>query len=226
MGFVQDYSQQCFVGPHLTYVLALGVPALILLVMGFPLAQTLLLRHHMPKSGPKHLRGPFWANYGTLYDTYRPRLYLWGSTTELRKLLLLGLITAVQGAGGGAQGLAVESGLLLLVFVVMWLMPWRSKRMNLLQLALLCSVMQTVHLGIMLPLVAPELWSYGTQQWHLQTVAVAIDLFFFLFLVLWIVGKAGVAVWTRWPDWIKKAAQLKSSLIQKVKWWEGRRPVV
>jgi hypothetical protein len=117
----------------------------------------------------------------------------------------------------------VESGLLLLLFVEMWLMPWRSKRMNLLQLALLCSVLQTVHLGILLPLVAPELQSYVPEGWHLQTLSMVINLFFFVFLVTWVVGKGVVAVWTRWPDWALKAAQMKGSLLQWLGRWPRRR---
>ena len=179
---MQDYSQQCFVGPHKVYVLVVALPALLLLVIGYPLVQAVLLWLHMPKSHANRLRGHAWVNYGVLYDQYRPRLFLWGGTIELRKLLLLGLITALRTQSAGAQALAVESGLLLIVLADGWLMPYANKRVNVLHLTAMCAVLQTVHLAVLLPLTAPEIAASAT--WALHAVALFIDLGVLLILLV------------------------------------------
>ena len=177
---------------HLSYVLAAGVPSLLLLVIGFPVAQTVLLRWRMPKSGLKRLEGQVWADYGALYDFYRPRLFLWGSTTELRKLLLLGLITALQAKGSAAQALAIEAGLMLIVFLEAWVMPARGRRMNLLRLACVCAVLQTVHLGVLLPLSDPDIGGY-----YLQVGTLVINFVLVAFIVCILLQRAVIAAYKK-----------------------------
>jgi hypothetical protein len=128
----------------------------------------------MPKSHAERLRGSPWYNYGVLYDQYRPRLYLWGGSIELRKLLLLGLITALKAQSSAAQALAVEAGVLLIVLVDGWLMPYANKRVNVLHMTAMCAVLQTVHLAVLLPLTAAE--AAGTGTWVLHMVAMLLDL--------------------------------------------------
>jgi hypothetical protein len=185
---------------------------MLLLVVGFPLTQTLLLGAYMPKSITEALEGRFWADYGTLYDFYRPRLFLWGSITEVRKLLLLGLIIAVQPRGPAPQALALESGLLLLVFAQLWVLPLRRKRMNMLQVAMLCAVLQTVHLGVLLPLLIPKALKHAL--WPLQTVAVVLDVLLFVILGGWIVAIAAASLGKLWPGvkkWLLNRKQQCSS---------------
>ncbi len=61
---------QCFQGTHLTFSLALGLPALLLLVLGYPVGQWLLLSWQS-RVGGLRAETQFWANYGMLYEDFR-----------------------------------------------------------------------------------------------------------------------------------------------------------
>jgi hypothetical protein len=112
-----DLNEQCFEGRHLTYVLFLGVPMLIVYVIGMPaMALVLIKRLHTrarySMSAVKKLKGHF--TWGKLYSQYDPRVWWWEGTVAFRKIVI-----AALGVFGESMGeMQVHIGALFIFFVI------------------------------------------------------------------------------------------------------------
>ena len=85
---VVDMSVECWTGEHIGYVVYASIVIAVVLV-GWPLAQQVLLRTNKHKIGTDPV---FDERFGLLYATYKPDMYLWGTSELLRKLFLTGIV--------------------------------------------------------------------------------------------------------------------------------------
>jgi hypothetical protein len=84
-----DMTQQCWTGQHLRWVLALGVPMLILYVFALPAGLFFLLRSH--KESIVKLEPSIMMRFGFLFRGYKINSYYWEVVVIGRKVVLIGL---------------------------------------------------------------------------------------------------------------------------------------
>jgi hypothetical protein len=147
---LQAYDLKCFEADlHRTLVLAAGIPALIVLVLGFPLLQLAVVVHIRRKPGGGLANPASWADYGLLYQDYRPRMFAWGAVRELRKLLLVAVVVGLAAQPVSLQMLGTWLIMLLLLLSHAAVCPFSSWRQNGLQVILLGALCITVLLNLM-----------------------------------------------------------------------------
>jgi hypothetical protein len=142
----QDFDIPCFTGQHLTYALVIGVPMLLLLV-AYPVALIASLGLRQASLAPG---GNFYANYGHLYQDFRPELFFWGAVMEVRKLLLAGIVVGMQPFGTSPQLVGCWVLLMASVLVMSLLLPWQPGRLSQLHLLASSALAFAVLLNLML----------------------------------------------------------------------------
>ena len=104
-----DLQVECFVKDHLTVVLVLGVPQLLLYIFGLPfVALGIMYRYHSYRSDPT-----IKYRFGVLYSGYRPGMLYWEVAVALRKVLVAGLAVLVSEVGVSMQ---IHLGMFVLMF--------------------------------------------------------------------------------------------------------------
>eukprot|EP00775_Hariotina_reticulata_P004934 gene4934-5176_t len=147
--WTRAYDVKCFEDDlHRTLVLAAGIPALIILVLGFPLLQLAAVVHLRRKPDGGLANPASWADYGMLYQDYRPRMFAWGVMRELRKLLLVAVVVGLAAQPGSLQMLGAWLVMLMLLLSHAALCPFSSWQLNGLQVVLLGAVCITVLLNL------------------------------------------------------------------------------
>lgn len=149
----QEYSVQCFKGPHAALAFGLAVPGLVLLGLGVPLLSAWLLmsnKHQLKED-------QFATKFSFLYAEYSTRQCFWESILMARKLLLL-LVTICLGmAPGGDTAVALlqcqTAVLLLMLFLALqqWILPFRRTLLNRLETICLLATALTFGLLMFLP---------------------------------------------------------------------------
>ena len=86
-----DLQEQCFVGRHKTYIMALTIPCILVYIIGLPLlAVTIIMRNK------DHLNDhDFAIRYGLLYLGYRKNREWWEITIVVRKVAIVTVATFV-----------------------------------------------------------------------------------------------------------------------------------
>jgi hypothetical protein len=82
--WIADITQKCFEGWHLGWVLGLGVPAVLVLCVGVPVALFVLLKINRSKAQQESFR----IHFGFLYRNYRPQLMWWEAVWAVQTILL------------------------------------------------------------------------------------------------------------------------------------------
>ena len=165
-----DLSVRCWEwsGRHGFYIFALGLPLLILYVVGFPVGvwKFLTLAKNQPKvlaiaqtattfvlSGPQAQNASpadiqtFADNYGFLFLGYKPEIAYWEVVVMLRKIAicLIGVIVAVDFRLQGMSGMLV---VIFAIFAQLRYSPFVQADLNLFEFLSLCSSMSTFYFGI------------------------------------------------------------------------------
>jgi hypothetical protein len=113
---VADLQEPCFEGRHLTWVLALCVPQLILYVVSLPVLSVFFLNRNKARLWSSRV---VMFRYGLLFNGYSKRAFFWEATMATRKASIVAL--GVFGSLTGVES-QVHVGLALLVaFLVMHL---------------------------------------------------------------------------------------------------------
>lgn len=91
----EDLSIACYEQDHLLWMLGLGQPAMLLRVLGFPIAKVhaLYTRRQRLDAEKTH------ATYGFLYNGFKPGSYRWEVVVDARKIL----IAAISGFIGNER---------------------------------------------------------------------------------------------------------------------------
>ena len=125
---VEELSLECWAGRQLYWSLGLGVPTLLLVVVGFPLTALISLREKA-QEGSLSTRITR-LQFGFLYKGYRRAAYFWEVLTILRKTSIAFVSVFLVSAGAKVQAfvlLALLCGFALLTF---YSRPFTSSRLN------------------------------------------------------------------------------------------------
>ena len=113
-----DATQRCFVGAHGRYVLYLGVPGVVLVAAGVPLAVLLIVRSHASSLRDRHTV----ERFGFLYWGFRREAAWWEAVILLRKLVVVLITVFIDSANrrfaGSTSGSELRMLLVLLALIV------------------------------------------------------------------------------------------------------------
>ena len=138
----------CYSDEHRSWILSLGAPVGVVIIIGFPFLGLwkLVKESRRGRLGEAHVLG----TVGFLYDGYQPHLYFWDIFTFIRNIALSAIIVFLNYSDEAPyqQGLAA-----LFVFIVcgtlhVMLSPYQDTALNYLEgLGLMVSMM-TLYLGV------------------------------------------------------------------------------
>ena len=80
----EDLAMVCYEHEHLLWALGLGLPAMLLWVLGFPIAKVLALYTRRNKLDDEKTH----ATYGFIYNGFKPGFYWWEFVADARKILM------------------------------------------------------------------------------------------------------------------------------------------
>ena len=87
-----DLQEQCFVGRHFTYVMALTVPCILVYILGLPLIALMFVMRNKHRLEEHN----FATRYGLLYLGYRKNREWWEITIVVRKVAIVTIATFVS----------------------------------------------------------------------------------------------------------------------------------
>ena len=80
----EDLAMVCYEHEHLIWALGVALPAILLWVVGFPIAKVLALYTRRHRLDDEHTH----ATYGFLYNGFKPGFYWWEVVVDARKILI------------------------------------------------------------------------------------------------------------------------------------------
>ena len=105
-----DLQVECWMGYHQTMVLLLGIPQLIVYIIGLPVAGFVVMYHSTQLKHVNNLKIKY--RYGVLFSGYRPGMIYWEVVVALRKVLVSGLVVLVSEIGVSMQ---IHIGMMVLI---------------------------------------------------------------------------------------------------------------
>ena len=118
-----DLQEPCVRGRHLILLFLLGIPQILVYVLGLPVGAFLLLRRQR-----NSLRDPrVQYRWGLLYAGYRPGVYWWEITIVIRKVALV-VVGGVFGSRLGPDMQVYMALALVVIFIILHLavMPYEE----------------------------------------------------------------------------------------------------
>jgi hypothetical protein len=105
----EDLAMVCYEHEHLIWALGVALPAILLWVVGFPIAKVhaLYTRRHRLEDEHTH------ATYGFLYNGYKPGFYWWEFVVDTRKILMAAISVFI-----GDERIYVKTILVVLLCLV------------------------------------------------------------------------------------------------------------
>ena len=127
-----DLSQECWVGDHGDWGVALAISAIVIYAIGVPLFTWFSLYRvkaaMFDKKHPDYIR--VHSRYGNLFQQYEPQFWFWEVIEMIRKLLLTGgLVLAADGTS--AQFLIAQVISLLYLVLVIRYVPYENDTVGL-----------------------------------------------------------------------------------------------
>ena len=141
---LQELSERCWEGRHLSLVLSVGLSGLLLWVVGLPVWTGLVLREKRAQLGNESVR----ATYGFLYNGYAPRSYFWEVWGIVRKQLVAGVAVFLLRAGTLVQAFLLLLLLSLFLLASLRVRPFLRPLLNSLELFSLAALLLTVFAGL------------------------------------------------------------------------------
>ena len=89
-----DFQESCYIGRHFAFVLALGMPQLLLYVFGLPLLVLGFLRRHASAITTEEglfAFPPVVTRWGLFFKSYKPNRYFWETIVSARKVSVVAL---------------------------------------------------------------------------------------------------------------------------------------
>ena len=121
-----DMSLKCWGKEHLIFTLAVGVPILLVWVLGVPLSGFLLLCWYW-----KHLSDKsFMSKYIVLYQGLRDSAFYWEFVNTFRKITLITLNIAIPSSSSYYKALLAVIFLFLLLRLQLKIKPYQKKMVN------------------------------------------------------------------------------------------------
>jgi hypothetical protein len=152
----QDTTEQCWVGRHLAYTIAIGITGLGGIVLGVPVSSGVFLWrarvriHHDPE---------LQTRFSFLYEGYKTRFCFYESLVLMRKLALVAVTTFFPRAAAtsGAYVMAIMLGVMLASFWIhLKMQPYTVAVLDQLELLSMGGSIITFWLGLLLTLPTPR----------------------------------------------------------------------
>ena len=115
-----DLEEPCGQGRHLAFMLLLGVPMLIVFVLGLPMLGMMTVwrirrNAHRAKRHSMHLQVDDFVVYGMLFSMFREDTWYWEASVALRKIVFVAI--GVFGGNWGQMQVHVTSMFLLIIIL-------------------------------------------------------------------------------------------------------------
>jgi len=137
----EDLSLQCWQGRHLFFALALGLPSLVVWVLGFPLAFGALLLGASREAHVTKLR------YGFLYDGYKDHLYFWEAVVISRKVAVKAVSVVLSYSEPIQRAMAANVVIVSMLAMQLNYHPYKSERVNRIETLSMAANFLTLTLG-------------------------------------------------------------------------------
>eukprot|EP00898_Chlorokybus_atmophyticus_P002166 jgi/Chlat1/2950/Chrsp2S04680 len=122
----QYINDKCYTGTHLTMVLAVGIPGIILFGLGLPIGAYLMLWQRRMKLESEHTV----KYYGFLYTGYKRSAFFWEFIVTLEKLVLI-LIAVFLGVLGTQQQVLIALAVAAMCMALnVHAVPYSSPKLN------------------------------------------------------------------------------------------------
>jgi len=108
-----DLGEVCFEGRHAAFAVGLGVPMLLVYILGLPIAALSMVYrlHKKARALEKHVNGlKGHLTFGLFYSAFRPEVWWWEGTVAVRKIG----IAAVGVFGGSMRSMQVHATSLMM----------------------------------------------------------------------------------------------------------------
>ncbi len=105
----EDLTMVCYEHEHLIWALGVALPAILLWVVGFPIAKVLALYTRRHRLEDEHTH----ATYGFLYNGFKPGFYWWEFVVDARKILMAAISVFI-----GDERIYVKTILVVLLCLV------------------------------------------------------------------------------------------------------------
>ena len=140
---VADLEATCYQGTHLWWAGLGGGSGLFLWVAGIPWVAFAVLRDKRHQLGNADIR----QRYGFLFSGYKERAYFWESLVMLRKVAVIFVAVFLRSLGTRIQAFALFVLLLAFLGLTHQRRPFRTRRLNHLELLSLAASASTVYAG-------------------------------------------------------------------------------
>lgn len=193
--WVRDMTMTCYHGAHMTLTLVLGLPGLLLFVVGPPIWLYLVLRRIR---GPKLYEPASSLRYLFLYHSYHHGAYFW----EAVRMLYILVLVCVQVLGRRLEGpehLGVFQAVVIgYLFVVLGLRPHRFGAIVLLETLSYVLVLATSHV-IMFGTFQDVTDTGEFSRWFRRSLAAcSVFMFVYLLLLLLIIARSFIGKKLSW----------------------------
>ena len=175
-------DNKCFEGGHLKWVLSLGIPFTLIVVIGVPfIVWFILYRNRGNLINDRQVV----ARYGFLFAGYKIDYWYWEIVILTRKLSLVLLTVFLSSSSSYTQGLTALLIMFAALCINLFFNPYEDHKLNNLESSgLVCSVL-TIYLG---------LWTFEENNnlmisWIVTVLVVGMNTVWFAYVLLIIFGK-------------------------------------
>jgi hypothetical protein len=121
-----DLSLSCWTGTHLIYTLCIGVPTVVLYMLGFPLFIVYILSINKDKFGDDEVM----FRYGVLHAGYRHKVFYWEAMISLRKASIIGVSVFTLTFGVQVQAFIGLFVVIMYMAITIRSMPYENDHLN------------------------------------------------------------------------------------------------
>ena len=167
-------DMKCYEGEHVFWTLILGIPFLLLVVIGLPVLALFALFKHQDKLDTIEVM----EKYAFLYKGYQVKYWYWEAVILARKLALAAMTVFMASSTPFMQGLSAVFIVTMALIVQTTYNPYESDTLNRLEaFGLLCGAM-TLYLG---------LWTFEEESESHTTIGVVATVLIFSVNICWFV---------------------------------------
>lgn len=138
---LEDISLRCWEDRHLFTVLVLGLPSLLIWVLGFPLVFVVLLRGAPRETPVTKLR------YGFFYSGYKDHFFFWEALVIFRKVTVKAVSVVLSHSEPIQRVMAANTVIVLMLALQLNFQPYESLRINRIETLSMAANFLTLTLG-------------------------------------------------------------------------------
>lgn len=142
----QDLNIQCYTVEHTLWIMSIGLPAVIIFVIGIPLGAFIVLYRRKAILMTEHCK----ATFGFLYSGFEMKFFYWECVIMIRKVLVISIVVFFTQFGALVQTGAALGLVYLAYNAHIWAMPYEADVLDDLEKYSLLTSLFTFFAGIFL----------------------------------------------------------------------------